>query len=254
MYPQIVLEKVNELSLLCNYENGAVVFIDDANIEIVRKCTQTGDYSLLPAEMQQYLEECAFFAQTEEQMKQAYVHITDRCNMNCKGCYLRTSSRNKITDLSLEKINTIFEQLQRNRVAKIVFSGGEPFLRTDIYDVLSCSKAYGFENVVISNGSIAISDAIYSKIDTIAFSIDYLEDEYNTLGRRIYKKILLDNIQKARSHGVNVGGIITINSLNVDHVEDYFKLSMEYKLPIGTAVKATHHAPLIAGGSQEDNG
>lgn len=236
MSPKIVLEKVNELSLLCNYENGAIVFIDDANIEIVRNCTQTGDYSLLPAEMQQYLEECAFFSETEDQMKQAYVHITDRCNMNCKGCYSRTSFRNKTADLSLEEINTIFEQLQRNSISKIVFSGGEPFLRTDIYEILSCSKAYGFENVVISNGSIAISNAIYSKIDTIAFSVDYLEDEYNTLGRKIHKEMLLDNIQKARSQGVDVGGIITINSLNIDHVEDYFRLSMEYQLPISFSI------------------
>lgn len=236
MYPKVVLEKVNELSLLCNYENGAVVFIDDENIEIVRKCVQIGDFSLLPIEMRQYLQECAFFDEAEVPMMQAYVHITDRCNMNCKGCYSRTSSRNKISDLSLDAINVIFEQLQRKRVVKIVFSGGEPLLRTDIYEILSCSKSYGFENVVISNGSIAISDAIYSKIDTIAFSIDYLEDEYNTLGRRIHKNMLLNNIQKARSLGVDVGGIITINSLNIDYVEDYFRLSMEYQLPISFSI------------------
>lgn len=236
MKNQIKLEKVKDLNLLCNYENGAVVFVDDENMTTVTQFLYDLDPCHLPHDMFVYLSESGFFTTDEDTFIQSYVHITDRCNMNCAGCYSRTSARNRVADMTIDQIRTVFDELQRHGVVRIVISGGEPMLRHDIVQVLDYAKKCGFEILMITNGSITIPDEVFSRLDVVSFSIDYLDQEYNSVNRKINKELLLANIQRARACGVPATGIITINSLNIDEVENYFKLSMEYQLPISFSI------------------
>lgn len=236
MESKIALEKVKDLNLLCNYENGAIVSIEPSNVPAVLDYLTDLKLSRLPEEMQEYLLEGGFFTSDDDMFVQSYVHITDRCNMNCAGCYSRTSARNCVADLPIEQIRIIFDELQKHHVSRIIISGGEPMLRQDISQVLSYAKEFGFEILMITNGSISIPDEVFRLLDVVSFSIDYLEQEYNSVNRKINKKSLLDNISRAKACGISVTGIITITSVNIDDVENYFKLSMEYQLPISFSI------------------
>lgn len=113
-------------------------------------------------------------------------HITGRCNLNCKHCY-RTEGN--VETLSYDDIISVFEQFKilRNeynqrhgirRKGHINITGGEPFFREDIREILnylgrnSDSFTYG----VLSNGSF-LNDAMIdvlkkTKVSFVQLSID----------------------------------------------------------------------------------
>lgn len=236
MESSIQLEKVKDLNLLCNYENGSVVFIDDEYINKVIDYINDSNISHLPVDMQKYLFENGFFTTENDKFIQAYIHVTDRCNMDCIGCYSKSEMRNRIPDLSYEQIEAILNELRVYGVNRIIISGGEPMLRKDIVHILKYGKNCGFEIIMITNGSIIVSEEIFDFVDVISFSIDYLDVEYNTLQRRINKEAVLENIKRAKNHGVAITGIITINSKNISDIENYFTMSREYQIPISFSI------------------
>jgi MoaA/NifB/PqqE/SkfB family radical SAM enzyme len=59
--------------------------------------------------------------------------VTSECNSNCKNCFYK-DKLNKTDDLSLEEIK-IFSSKMGN-FSTLLFSGGEPFLRKDLSDIV----------------------------------------------------------------------------------------------------------------------
>lgn len=122
-------------------------------------------------------------------------HITGRCNLNCKHCY-RTEGN--IEPLTYENIVEVIEQFKelRNvynfikkikRKGHINITGGEPFVRSDIKEILrylgknNDSFTYG----ILSNGSF-IDDEIISilretGVSFVQLSIDGNSETHNYL-------------------------------------------------------------------------
>ncbi|MDO5690164.1 MAG: radical SAM protein [Tissierellia bacterium] len=217
--------------LLCNFENGAVVLVDDDHAEQVQVFADQTPQQRKESPTETMLAELGFF-EIEENRKQAYVHVTHRCNMDCIGCYSAVSNRNTKQDLSFEQIKAIFDQLKERSYTDIVLSGGEPMIRRDIEQIVEYSHGLGFSTVMITNGSLDVSDRLLKSLDAIAISIDDLEKEENQLNRKVNKGRVLDIKRRAEKIGTSVSGIITINSTNIDNIEDYYALNQEYQLPI----------------------
>ena len=60
--------------------------------------------------------------------------VTDRCTLECRHCFARPS-RSGRTELSLAEIEEISKHL--SSLVYLVLAGGEPFLRTDLIDIIS---------------------------------------------------------------------------------------------------------------------
>ncbi len=66
---------------------------------------------------------------------QLIFHVTFRCNARCRFCFnWREINQNKDKELSLEEIQKISENLPR--FPWLLLSGGEPFLRSDLVDLI----------------------------------------------------------------------------------------------------------------------
>lgn len=66
------------------------------------------------------------------------LHVTNRCNLRCKTCFVDTNSVSFAEEISLADIRTI-----ANRLKNLIFTdigGGEPFLRNDLIDICSSFK------------------------------------------------------------------------------------------------------------------
>lgn len=132
-------------------------------------------------------------------------HITGRCNLNCKHCY---RSEGDIEPLSYENIIGCIEQFielkniynQRNGINKrghINITGGEPFIRTDILDIISYlrNKNKDITFGILTNGSFIDSNIIKlikeSKVSFVQLSLDgtkEIHDELRTKGD--YERVL----------------------------------------------------------------
>jgi uncharacterized protein len=76
----------------------------------------------------------------EPSLKSLFLHLTNRCNLTCKHCYVDSSGENG--EMDTQSIYSLIDQLVDQGGKSITLSGGEPLLRKDIKEVLSyaCQK------------------------------------------------------------------------------------------------------------------
>ncbi|MFC1631812.1 radical SAM protein [Candidatus Omnitrophota bacterium] len=79
--------------------------------------------------------------------------LTYRCNFRCAHCYIPLSYRRK-AELSTSEVFSILDQLKEIGCFYLGFTGGEPFIREDILDILWYAKKNGFAIIIYSNGSL----------------------------------------------------------------------------------------------------
>ena len=61
--------------------------------------------------------------------------VTERCNLKCEGCW--ASEYDKRDDLPLSLMNRVVQEMKEMRCSFITLTGGEPFLREDIFDLMA---------------------------------------------------------------------------------------------------------------------
>jgi len=81
--------------------------------------------------------------------------LTYRCNFKCKHCYLPPSyKKNHKNELTTDGVISIIDQLRKMGVYYLGFTGGEPFIRKDFFDILRHAKKKGFQIIIYTNGSL----------------------------------------------------------------------------------------------------
>lgn len=83
--------------------------------------------------------------------------ITKKCNLQCKHCYANASadSTDKISTVQAKKIIDI---LNKNSVPIISFSGGEPLVRDDIFELIKYASEKGIYVGLATNGTLIDSE------------------------------------------------------------------------------------------------
>ena len=86
--------------------------------------------------------------------------LTDYCNLRCPTCSKWKQTPSK-TDLSKEQWQKIANKLKGFALSPLVtLSGGEPFSRKDIFDIIGYIVNAKLQPVIISNGTLLDSDKI----------------------------------------------------------------------------------------------
>lgn len=118
---------------------------------------------------------------TSNQKKRAYLHVTQRCNLDCLFCYSKTSARNALPDPSTTDLKRSVDLLANWGATQLIISGGEPFLRDDLSMVLSHAQRKGIKySTVISNGtniSAAKLKPLVDIVGEVAISFDGWKNE-----------------------------------------------------------------------------
>ena len=92
----------------------------------------------------------------------ALFEITTACNLNCIHCFANKSTSNLLT---LSQIKHILEKLPSYDVKDLILYGGEPFLRSEIFDIIKHAKKCGIENIgITTNGLILEEKSIVRQI------------------------------------------------------------------------------------------
>lgn len=80
--------------------------------------------------------------------------LTYRCNFKCKHCYVPDSYRAGRKEIKTKEVFYILNQLRDNGCLYLGFTGGEPFMRKDILDILYYAKKCGFQIIIYTNASL----------------------------------------------------------------------------------------------------
>lgn len=155
-------------------------------------------------------------------------NFTNRCNLSCLHCYSK-ADLNSVDVLSTEIIKTTIDEFVKNKIKFIIFSGGEPLVRKDIFEIANYAKSKGIITYLSSNGLyINHSNAkeIVDTFDYIGISIDGDEathDYFRGLKGSFKKSILaMKLIQNA---GGKVGIRFTMTKDTIDSLGFLFELT-----------------------------
>ena len=171
-------------------------------------------------------------------------HITGRCNLRCKHCY---RSDGDVEPLSLENISSVSNQFinlktefnQKNHTARkghINITGGEPFIREDIQDVLKLlgEKRNHLTYGILSNGSFIDDEIIDILKETeasfVQLSIDGNKETHDNLRADGDYERVFSTAEYLESKGIRTYISFTANKDNLCFLSDVAKECRKRKI------------------------
>jgi radical SAM protein with 4Fe4S-binding SPASM domain len=154
--------------------------------------------------------------------------VTNRCNLACRHCYVEAHTDSTV-EPTTEQAKAIIEQLRKAKIFTLSFSGGEPLLRDDIYELLSHASQYFLVDVA-TNGMLITEEVARALRSTgIAFvqlSFDGLEDAHDFLrGRKGAFNQLMKTITILKQAKIPFGLTSVIYKKNHDQINEMIALA-----------------------------
>ena len=152
------------------------------------------------------------------QKKRVCWNITTKCNQNCKYCHRFLG----INDLTYEENKKILNNLIKDGVNNITWTGGEALLYPNLKELLKISQENGIKNKLITNGMVLAQNEnmreILDYLDSLTLSLDTINDDTNEelgRGRNHFEevKVILDYV-KGRNLKVNINTVVSKKNIN----------------------------------------
>jgi len=157
-----------------------------------------------------------------------YFSLTNRCNLRCKMCSIPNSPCPEEDELSTQECKNIISQIAKLDINHLIFSGGEPLLRGDIYDLIRYAVDKKIKMVdLITNGILINGDVarklIASGLSHVTISIDGLNEtgdfvRGNGVAKEAVAAIDILNECKQGKPFPTVGINFTIMDCNINHI------------------------------------
>lgn len=96
-------------------------------------------------------------------IKTLYLELTHACNQHCRHCYLDGGTHHKVAEMSTTQITGILKEFKAQGGRYLILTGGEPFMREDIFSILDCAEHLGLPFNFASN-SLAMNKARRMKL------------------------------------------------------------------------------------------
>lgn len=94
--------------------------------------------------------------------------ITNTCNYHCSYCIFSSESKKYEHELTTDEVKRAIKELKENNFTYIKFTGGEPFTRKDMTEILKYANEFGFDMDISTNASL-ITDGIAKELKNINF-------------------------------------------------------------------------------------
>ena len=161
-------------------------------------------------------------------------NFTNRCNLSCMHCYSK-STLDEVDTLTTEQIKKTILEMKANGVKFIIFSGGEPLTRKDLFDIADFCKENKIITYLSSNGLYFTKGNIQKIVDSfnyIGVSIDGDEKTHDYFrGLKGAFKETLKAVLLANSTGAKVGIRFTITKETLGSLEYIFDLVEKHNIP-----------------------
>lgn len=163
-------------------------------------------------------------------------NTTNRCNLRCKHCYIEAEDHRYDDELTTGEAITFINDLAEMKVPVLLFSGGEPLIRKDIYELGSLAAEKGLRPVISSNGTL-IDDQVAQRIKAAGFqyvgiSIDgapLTHDEFRN--KKGAFDMAIKGIRACLNNGVKTGIRFTVNKYNQKDLPEIFNIIEKEGIP-----------------------
>jgi radical SAM protein with 4Fe4S-binding SPASM domain len=158
--------------------------------------------------------------------------VTKRCNLRCKHCSIAEMSGE---ELSTEEGFGLIEDAAKFGPVKFGFTGGEPLLRADIYELIEYASSFDMQVVMATNGTLITNDVAKrlkkAGLERAAISIDGIYTAHdNFRGVNGAFKDTLRGMKACEEEGVAVQLFTTVTRTNYSEIPKIIKLADDLKL------------------------
>jgi len=163
-------------------------------------------------------------------------NVTKACNLRCIHCYASADNRPAENELTTEEGFRLLEDLAHFGCPVVLFSGGEPLVRPDIFDLIAYAVRLGLRAVLSTNGTL-IDHALAKELKKlglsyVGISLDGIGEVHDRFrgSRGCFEKVI-QAIENCKREGLKVGLRFTINKFNAEEIPKVFDFVEEMKIP-----------------------
>jgi radical SAM protein with 4Fe4S-binding SPASM domain len=159
--------------------------------------------------------------------------VTAKCNLECEHCHARAGNVDCTDELTTEegKTRVIDALSQVSDFKSLIFSGGEPLVRDDVFELIAHAKRRGFYPIVATNATLITATVAEQLREAgaigIAASIDSTKDEVHDSFRNKEGALRLakEGIANAAAEGMYIQINITASKINKDDLPDIIRFA-----------------------------
>jgi radical SAM protein with 4Fe4S-binding SPASM domain len=156
-------------------------------------------------------------------------NCTSKCNLKCVHCYSSSDVRELDSTMSTSEGKTFIRQLADFGVPVLLFSGGEPLLRNDFFELARFAVENGLGVVLSTNGTLITGD-VASRIKDIGFrevgisldGVGAVNDRFRGMDGAY--EAALAGIRNCKAAGQRVSLRMTLTKSNYKEVGSIFDL------------------------------
>jgi len=171
-------------------------------------------------------------SETQLTGKQAPIVVwncTSKCNLRCVHCYSSAGNKESVKTLTTEQSKSFILDLVEFGVPVILFSGGEPLLRHDIYELAHFAREQGPRTVLSTNGTLISGETARQLKDSdfaeVGISLDGTGAKNDLFrGQDGAYDAALQGIRNCVSLGLRVSLRMTITGANYTEIPAIFDL------------------------------
>lgn len=144
---------------------------------------------------------------TENRPVSVMIELLTKCNLRCEHCYLPSHTN---PGLSFDKIKDLLFELRELGVVNVSLTGGEIFLRDDLFEIIKIARSLYMRVFLLSNGTLLNSEIIeklkklhISEFSTTIFSMNpEIHDSITSKNGSL--SLLLDNLKELKKTGITI--------------------------------------------------
>ncbi|MDD4854623.1 MAG: radical SAM protein [Sulfuricurvum sp.] len=161
-------------------------------------------------------------------------NLTNRCNLSCLHCYSKATLESEDA-LDTNEIFKTMADMAQSGIKFIIFSGGEPLTRHDIFDIAARARELGIITYLSTNGLYVHKsnvEKIVAAFDYIGVSIDGREETHDHFrGLKGSFKLSMEAIKLLLQYSNRVGIRFTLTTQTLEDLPFIFELAETLNIP-----------------------
>jgi len=243
----------------------ATIFEEDSKVFIKKECPEHGFFrEVYWSDYEQYLRaerfryeggglnnprtktvngcpyDCGICPQHKSHTALAIIDVTNRCNLKCPVCFANAAAAGYVYEPTKDEVRRMLENLRKNDpvpATALQFSGGEPTIRNDLFELIRMTKELGFRHVEVNTNGLRLAQSVdycsglkEAGMSTVYLQFDGLTSEVSKVIRGIdLLDIKMKAIENCRRAGINsmVLVVTLIKGVNDNQLGDIIRFAIQ---------------------------
>jgi radical SAM protein with 4Fe4S-binding SPASM domain len=154
-------------------------------------------------------------------------NITRACNLKCVHCYNDSGACKADDELSTDEAKGVLDDLVQFGVPSVLFSGGEPLMRLELFELIGYAVERGMRAVISTNGTLITTETAkrikQHGVSYVGISLDGIgpvNDKFRGVTGAFERAVA--GIKNCQDAGVRIGLRLTLTGKNVQDLESLF--------------------------------